>query len=122
MMSNQEIREKIRSIVGTVPNSIFEYLELSQTIREDWHKGNKASDFGYHKIFVTKCSNQLVDLFISELQKAVREARIAENTMYLTERDRHYFSSPDERHIPLVQFEERIKELKAVKIGVSVCF
>ena len=42
------------------------------------------------------------------------EARIDENNMYIRELTRHYFpSAPGEPHIPLIQFHERIAELKA---------
>ena len=41
------------------------------------------------------------------------EQRVDENNMYIRELTRHYFpSSPSEPHIPLVQFHERIAELK----------
>ena len=44
------------------------------------------------------------------------EARINENNMYIRELTRHYFPSGyGEPHIPLVQFHERIAELKAEK-------
>ena len=50
----------------------------------------------------------------SLIQELVAEARLDENNMYIRELTRHYFpSGPSEPHIPLVQFHERIAELKA---------
>ena len=58
-------------------------------------------------------TKQAITSLIKEL---VAEARINENNMYIRELPRHYFpSGPGEPHIPLVQFHERIAELKAEK-------
>ena len=47
------------------------------------------------------------------VEQREREARTEENSMYIKEVTRHYFpSGPSEPHIPLVQFHERIAELK----------
>ena len=59
----------------------------------------------------TREAKQAITSLIKEL---VAEARINENNMYIRELPRHYFpSGPGEPHIPLVQFHERIAELKA---------
>ena len=59
----------------------------------------------------TREAKQAITSLIKEL---VAEARINENNMYIRELTRHYFpSGPGEPHIPLVQFHERIAELKA---------
>lgn len=55
-----------------------------------------------------------VDFITADRKRVALEARIDENNMYIRELTRHYFpSSPSEPHIPLVQFHERIAELKA---------
>jgi len=33
----------LKSIVGEMPNWIFEYLELSDEIKKEWKEGSKAS-------------------------------------------------------------------------------
>ena len=61
----------------------------------------------------TREAKQAITSLIKEL---VAEARINENNIYIRELPRHYFpSGPGEPHIPLVQFHERIAELKAEK-------
>lgn len=46
-------------------------------------------------------------------ERELVEARVDENNMYIKELTRHYFpAGPSERHIPLVQFHERIAQLK----------
>lgn len=53
-------------------------------------------------------------LITADRKRVALEARLDENDMYIRESTRHYFpSGPDEPHIPLVQFHERIYELKA---------
>lgn len=53
-------------------------------------------------------------LITADRKRVALEARLDENNMYIRELTRHYFpSSPSEPHIPLVQFHERIAELKA---------
>lgn len=64
---------------------------------------------------VTKpMADKLMELITADRKRVALEARIDENNMYIRELTRHYFpSSPSEPHIPLVQFYERIAELKA---------
>ena len=64
---------------------------------------------------VTKpMADKLMQLITADRKRVELEARIDENNMYIRELTRHYFpSSPSEPHIPLVQFYERIAELKA---------
>ena len=58
--------------------------------------------------------HEIMQLITAERKRAELEARLDENNMYIRELTRHYFpSSPSEPHIPLVQFHERIAELKA---------
>ena len=53
-------------------------------------------------------------LITADRKRVELEARIDENNMYIRELTRHYFpSGPNEPYIPLVQFHERIYELKA---------
>ena len=60
--------------------------------------------------------DELLDLITADRKRVALEARINENNMYIRELTRHYFpSGPGEPHIPLVQFHERIAELKAEK-------
>ena len=57
--------------------------------------------------------NELVAIITADRKRVALEARLDENNMYIRELTRHYFpSSPSEPHIPLVQFHERIAELK----------
>lgn len=51
---NNHNAKQIRAIIGEIPNYIFEYLELSDSIKKEWKLGNKASDFGGHNQFVQK--------------------------------------------------------------------
>ena len=64
---------------------------------------------------VTKeAKRRLAQLITADRKRVALEARINENNMYIRELPRHYFpSGPGEPHIPLVQFHERIAELKA---------
>ena len=72
-----------------------------------WRKGDPCEG----------CTNgRLKQAITSLIKELVAEARINENNMYIRELPRHYFpSGPGEPHIPLVQFHERIAELKAEK-------
>jgi len=54
--------DKIKSIIGEIPNYIFEYLELSDDIKKEWKYGSTASDFGGHEQFVQKFSARLSSL------------------------------------------------------------
>ena len=55
----------------------------------------------------------IMQLILADRKKHELQARIEENSMYIKEVTRHYFpSGPSEPHIPLVQFHERIAELK----------
>ena len=68
-----------------------------------------------HKIG-QKPFDDAVAAITSLIKELVAEARINENNIYIRELPRHYFpSGPGEPHIPLVQFHERIAELKAEK-------
>lgn len=53
-MADKQTVDNIRSIIGEIPNYIFEYLELSDDIKKEWKYGSKASDFGHHNQFVQK--------------------------------------------------------------------
>ena len=82
------------------------YNERLDEILEDFYDGDiRQSDMGKAKQALT-----------SLIKELVLEARIDENNMYIRELTRHYFpSGPGEPHIPLIQFHERIAELKAEK-------
>ena len=76
----------------------------------DWLVGEYEPSTGVHLINVDK----LMQRILADRKKHELEARIDENNMYIRELTRHYFpSGPSEPHIPLVQFHERIAELKA---------
>ena len=61
-----------------------------------------------------KTIDKMEKLITADRKRVALEARINENNMYIRELPRHYFpSGPGEPHIPLVQFHERIAELKA---------
>ena len=64
--------------------------------------------------YTENCTNIVMQLITADRKRVALEARLDENNMYIRELTRHYFpSSPSEPHIPLVQFHERIAELKA---------
>ncbi len=50
---------KVDEILGQMPNYIFDYLELSDEIKNEWRKGSKASDFGGHTGFKIKFKQAL---------------------------------------------------------------
>lgn len=58
---------KVREILGTIPNYILDYLELSDNIKEEWRKGATASDFGGHQGFITKYEQAILDWHNSQL-------------------------------------------------------
>ena len=52
-------------------------------------------------------------VYAEEIEKLLISARLDENKMYLQETNRHYFpAGPDDPHIPVVQFHERMTELQ----------
>ena len=96
-------------------------------LREQIHKlfgDGQAYDGGYHSCYDGKwidMTNEVcavADFITADRKRVALEARINENNMYIRELTRHYFpSGPGEPHIPLVQFHERIAELKAQQEG-----
>ena len=71
---------------------------------------------GYEKFDNELSPAKAKQALTSLIKELVAEARLNENNMYIRELPRHYFpSGPGEPHIPLVQFHERIAELKAEK-------
>ena len=68
------------------------------------------------KLDIVDDADDIMQLITADRKRVALEARINENNMYIRELPRHYFpSGPGEPHIPLVQFHERIAELKAEK-------
>ena len=113
-MTPTEQDKELRALLGEMPGFVIDWLELSDELRNEWKKGGKASDFGGHRTFIQKYEKKLAELITADRKRVELEARIDENNMYIRELTRHYFpSSPSEPHIPLVQFYERIAELKA---------
>lgn len=61
-----------------------------------------------------QAAHEAMQLITADRKRVALEARLDENNMYIRELTRHYFpSGPSNPHIPLVQFHERIAELKA---------
>ena len=75
-MTPTEQDKELRGIVGEIPNYIFECLELSDEIKEEWKYGSKASDFGSHNQFVHKYEKKLADFIIADRKRVALEARI----------------------------------------------
>ena len=69
-MTPTEQDKELRGIVGEIPNYIFECLELSDEIKEEWKHGSKASDFGSHNQFVQRFSKR-IEAFITADRKRV---------------------------------------------------
>jgi hypothetical protein len=64
---------ELKSILGEIPNYIFDYLELSDDIRKEWKYGSKASDFGGHNQFVQQFSKRLETIIRTEKLKLLDE-------------------------------------------------
>jgi len=75
-MSDSLTNNKLRSIIGEIPNWIFEYLELSDEIKKEWKFGSKASDFGGHSQFVQLFSRRIEAIISDTVAKAEREAKL----------------------------------------------
>lgn len=86
-------------------------------IKCDYYLSDRDEGVISQEEYETAISSELdsvVELFTADRKRVAMEARLDENNMYIRELTRHYFpSSPSEPHIPLVQFHERIAELKA---------
>ena len=67
--------EELKSILGEIPNYIFDYLELSDDIRKEWKYGSRASDFGRHNQFVQQFSKRLEAIIRTEKLKLLDEVR-----------------------------------------------
>ena len=111
-----QVGEEIKRIGGEMTNYNERLCEILNTLGERHimvehrliHIGMPEQN---GKNIETRKAKQAITSLIKEL---VAEARLDENNMYIRELTRHYFpSSPSEPHIPLVQFHERIAELKA---------
>ena len=72
---NPTNEQELRAIVGEIPNYIFECLELSDEVKEEWKHGSKASDFGSHNQFVQMFSRRIQAHTNAEIAKAVKEAK-----------------------------------------------
>ena len=70
-----ELREQVRGILGEIPNSIFDYLEINHDIRMEWRKGDKASNFGGHAAYINNFEERITKLIKQEVDKSVNEAR-----------------------------------------------
>lgn len=79
-MSKLKIEQdkELRGIVGEMPNYIFECLELSDEIKEEWKHGSKASDFGSHNQFVQRFSKRIEALITADRKRVELEARVDE--------------------------------------------
>ena len=90
-MTNQS---ELKSIVGEIPNYIFECLELSDEIKEEWKHGSKASDFGRHNQFVQRFSKR-IEAFITTDRKHVALEAIGGHV-----RETYYnYDCPNKLHI-----------------------
>ena len=67
-----DLENKISSLLGTMPNYIFDYLEISDDIKEEWKHGLNASDFGGHRSFVIKYTN----LIMKEIEKSSKSKSV----------------------------------------------
>ena len=75
MTDNTQASEELKSILGEMPNYIFDYLELSDDIRKEWKYGSNASDFGGHNKFVQQFTKRLEALIRTEKLKLLAEVR-----------------------------------------------
>ena len=89
-MSNQD-SEELKSILGEIPNYIFDYLELSDDIRKEWKYGSNASDFGGHNKFVQQFTKRLEALIRTEKLKLLAEVR----ERVVGENERGTITNPD---------------------------
>ena len=76
MTDNTQASEELKSILGEIPNYIFDYLELSDDIRKEWKYGSNASDFGGHNKFVQQFTKRLEALIRIEKLKLLAEVRV----------------------------------------------
>lgn len=60
--TEEELKNKVKGIVGEIPGYIFDYLELYGPVVDEWKHGSKASDFGHHNQFVQKFSRRLEEV------------------------------------------------------------
>lgn len=77
-MTHTEQDKELRGIVGEIPNYIFECLELSDEIKEEWKHGSKASDFGSHNQFVQRFSKRIEAFITADRKRVDLEARLDE--------------------------------------------
>ena len=75
-MTPTEQDKELRGIVGEIPNYIFECLELSDEIKEEWKYGSKASDFGSHNQFVQRFSKRIEAFITADRKRVALEARL----------------------------------------------
>ena len=88
--------------------------ELREAICDAMHVYPEELKYRLPNSFGNSELEAIMQLITADRKRVALEARIDENNMYIRELTRHYFpSSPSEPHIPLVQFHERIAELKA---------
>ena len=82
--STKKIEESLRTLVGALPNEIFDYLELSDELKEEWRKGATASDFGGHKNFVNQTTQALLTILKETCEAALpRKATIDKKNEYI---------------------------------------
>lgn len=116
---NLEELNKIKSVLGEIPNYIFEYLELSDDIKKEWKYGSKASDFGGHNQFVQKFAAQIQAL-ISEQVRLGRETIERETLEAVSMKlDELHQGTPGAGYIHYGEFgewlDEQIAQLKDTK-------
>ena len=118
-MTPTEQDKELRGIVGEIPNYIFECLELSDEIKEEWKYGSKASDFGSHNQFVQRFSKRIEAFITADRKRVALEARIDEIN-YLDDNFQADSQDWEREHpgystamIPMEDYIRRRTELKA---------
>ena len=109
--TSNNTKEQIKSILGQIPNEIFEYLELSDEIRKEWKTGSKASDFGYHNQFVQKYTQQIEKLIQTAREEAELRGRIQEHN-YVIDNYFPEYSALANKHDFKIDGDRILKELE----------
>ena len=112
-MTPTEQDKELRGIVGEIPNYIFECLELSDEIKEEWKHGSKASDFGSHNQFVQRFSKRIEAFITADRKRVALEARLEELDYIRQKGQRIVVPGMEDRPVWSDAFRERLAELKA---------
>ena len=89
-------------------------MKLQEAICNAMHIHPEELQYSLPNSFGKSELEAIMQLITADRKCVALETRLDENNMYIRELTRHYFpSGPDEPYIPLVQFHERIAELRA---------